>query len=235
MHSNSANLGNDTGGDVTVKAKNSFVSLTGLALQANSDGGNGGGKGGHVIVQAGGTGERCRCRQCALDASTIEAKGSTTGGAPTGGIIEVRSFAGTLTGAAPGSLNASGDGAGSPGLITLQSCLGTTYTGASTPSAQILANACPPPATPDFPVYLDGPIFNTARWDRCGESSIDGVKFNDKDNSGSLTAGDELLGNWQIHITGPSFDQTVVTDPNPGPNFGHYHVVVPAGPTYPGL
>ena len=58
------------------------------------------------------------------------------------------------------------------------------------------------------------------------------MKFNDKDNSGSLTAGDELLGNWQIHITGPSFDQTVVTDPNPGPNFGHYHVVVPAGPTY---
>ena len=135
VHANSSNLGNDTGGDVTVKAKNSFVSLTGLALQANSNGGNGGGKGGHVIVQAGGTGEpSVGAGNVALDASTIEAKGSTTGGGPSGGIIEARSFAGTLKGVAPGNLNASGDGAGSPGLITLQSCLGTTYTGGSTPS-----------------------------------------------------------------------------------------------------
>ena len=137
VHSNSR-LGNDVGGDVTVKAKNAFIKLAGPALQANAT--PAGGQGGSVLVQAGGNVELV-----APTGATVEAKGSASGSGPKGGKIEMRSFAGTLTGSAPGNLNASGDGTANPGLITLQSCLGTTYTGASTPAAQILANACPRP------------------------------------------------------------------------------------------
>ena len=51
VHSNSG-LGSDTGGDVTIKAKNSFISMSGNAVQANAL--LNGGTGGHVIVEAGG-------------------------------------------------------------------------------------------------------------------------------------------------------------------------------------
>ena len=147
VHSNS-HIGNDTGGDVTVKAQGSFVSLlsgtpgqAGQVLQADATAN--GGKGGHVIVQGGGN--------VLLDASIVEAKGAPGGGAPSGGIIEGRSFTGTLTGAAPGVLDASGDGVGSPGLITLQSSLGTLYTGASTPPAHDPAQRRPAAGDADLP------------------------------------------------------------------------------------
>jgi hypothetical protein len=180
-------LGNDTGGDLTVKAQNAFVQLAGQALQANATGN--GGKGGHVIVQSGGN--------LLFGTSIVEARGSLGGGAPAGGTIEGRSFSGALTGAAPGKLDASGDGVANPGSITLQSCLGTAYTGATTPPANVLANLCAP-ATPSFPAYV---VFNpNGAWDACGSSSISGMKFNDLTKNSVKDPGDPGLDTWTINL-----------------------------------
>ena len=63
-------------------------------------------------------------------------------------------------------------------------------------------------------------IFNPGgRWDRCGQSSISGHKF-DFDTQAPLSG-------WTIHITGPGVDTTDVTDVN-----GFYSFDVPGGQTY---
>ena len=147
VHANMG-LGNGHGGIVTVQSKSGSDSTFGLALQAN-DTANGA-HGGTVIVEAGGAGSPAG--DVAFNTASIQAVGSTGGGGTKGGgTIAARSFNGDITGTPPGSLNANG---GPPaGSITLTSCLGPSYTGASTPAAVPVGGVCG--GTPTFPSPAD--------------------------------------------------------------------------------
>ena len=125
VHANSPCLGGDTGGDITVKAKNSFVTMTGQALEANAAGGNGNGNGGAIVVQA--------SAKVTLDTSSLQARGFNSGTNPPcdggsgdcgdGGTIDVRSFNNAISWLG-GFGNVNPDNGASPpaGNITLLAC-----------------------------------------------------------------------------------------------------------------
>jgi len=126
-------LGNGRGGDIAVQSKAGSASTFGDAIQANNTAAGGGG--GNVKVEAGGVGSPAG--DVLFDAASIQAMGANGGGGTqNGGTIKGRSFMGDLSGTG-GELNADG-GAGQavpqPGSVTLEACLGATYTGASTPA-----------------------------------------------------------------------------------------------------
>ena len=147
VHANMA-LGNGIGGLLLVQSKSGSVSTFGNALQANDLAA--GGDGGSVRVEAGGA--ACPGGNVALDAASIEARGALHANS-SGGLIAIRSFNCDITGAAPGSLNASGSLGANPGSITLTSCLGPSYTGASNPAAVNISPVCG--GSPTFPAPAD--------------------------------------------------------------------------------
>jgi hypothetical protein len=124
-------LGTGNGGDIVVMSKAGSVSTFGNAIQA-SDFANGG-DGGSITIEAGGPGSPAG--DVALDAASIQASGDVHPNS-FGGVIDVRSFNGDITGAPPGSLTATG-GVGNAGDITLIWCITTLnhYSGGSTPAA----------------------------------------------------------------------------------------------------
>jgi hypothetical protein len=143
-------LGNGHGGLVEVRAEKGKVSTSGNAIQANDTAA--GGQGGKVDVEAGGLGA---AGDVSFGTASIQAKGSTGGGAPKGGTIFAQSFHGSVTGtAAVGSeLNAGG---GPPvGTVTLTACIGnpfTTYDGTVTGTEFDNAGVCSLSDTPVIPV-----------------------------------------------------------------------------------
>jgi parallel beta-helix repeat protein len=115
------------GGIIVVMSKFGSVSTFGNAIQANDVAA--GGKGGSVTVQAGGIGSPTG--DVLFDSASIQAMGGVGSGS-SGGTIAGRSFNGDLSGTG-GELNAFGDAGTSPGSVTLEACLGATYSGVSTP------------------------------------------------------------------------------------------------------
>src|SRR5262249_24097406 len=127
---------------INVQSRASDVSATGRAIQANASTGSNGGKGGSATVEASGN--------VSLDGASIQTMGDNSGGgSQAGGSSAGRPCHGTVTGAAPGELNADGGaGGGVFGTVTITGCGtpapgdGVAYTGAVTP-------AVPNPVQPD--------------------------------------------------------------------------------------
>ncbi|HEV8437194.1 MAG TPA: right-handed parallel beta-helix repeat-containing protein [Methylomirabilota bacterium] len=151
-------VGNSQGGFVTVISTINGVTATGRAIQA--EGGlnttifvpTRGGQGGKIVVEGGGTGA-AGGKNIDFAASSIRARGATTGGGPKGGTIFARSFRGNVLGVLPGELNAGGGGV--LGSVTLQACTGVAYTGTSTPPLSTLPNDCT--GAPTLPAYVTLP------------------------------------------------------------------------------
>src|SRR5262249_36785635 len=121
VHANGDGATNTWGGVITVKSAAGKVVTSGEAIQADGSPGGAGGKGGNVRIQAGGAGSPAGD----VDFGTttkIEATGNTSGGAPAGGQISVRSFNGDVLGSPVTSLDAHGDSGANPGSIELQGC-----------------------------------------------------------------------------------------------------------------
>ncbi len=221
IHANGEASTNTFGGVITVKAKTGKVETLGLgtlAIQANANAPtSAGGNGGAVIIEAGGAGSPVG--DVDLGTATIQAIGHTGNVSDTGGSIAVRSFQGNITGSAPGSLDAHGDGGANPGIITLTACLtdpAVTYIaagGTTNPAAGTFV-VCPGPTMPTFPANVGGPgatfFFDTAHiqfWAACefgpgGRKS--GVKFNDLNNNGVKDPGEPVLNGWMIHVINSS-------------------------------
>jgi hypothetical protein len=248
VHGNAEASTNTFGALITVKAKTGKVQMIAevpgqllLAIQANIPPSQVSGQnGGHVIIEAGGTPTipDPTAGDVSLGTAAIEAIGKPgTNVNDAGGIIEVRSFQGKVTGSAPGYLDAHGDSTTNPGLITLTACLmnpATTYPVATntTPTAGTFVT-CPGPTMPTFPANVTT-FFTTAKplWDACafgpgGKKS--GVKFNDLAGNGIKDPTDPLLDGWVIHLIGPlSTDDTPQTTGTTGP--GQYTFIgLPAG------
>ena len=138
---------NADGGIINVKSVQGSVTTFGFAVQANAL--NGGGSGGIITIEAGGVGAPAGTVD--FGTSFIEARGSTIGGTPDGGMISGRSFLGALLGAAGGQLDAGG---GNPmnGSVVLQSCVGTAYGGVAVPGAVVNPNDCAGSVT--LPAYV---------------------------------------------------------------------------------
>jgi parallel beta-helix repeat protein len=122
VHANSATAVNTNsfGGLITVKSSVGKFTASGFAIQANGTGG--GSNGGDVIVQAGGA---LAAGDVAFGTALIQATGPN-GSNTAGGHISARSFNGSLTGAAPGTLNAAGGLAQAvpvPGTVLLEACV----------------------------------------------------------------------------------------------------------------
>ena len=137
VHSNMG-VTNSHGGQITVKSLLSSIGTSGLAVQANAT--TSGGKGGTEVFEAD--------TNLNFGAASIQAEGSGSGGGgQSGGSISGRSYHGTVLGAAPGELNASG---GPPaGSVTLQGCGtilnpadGVAYTGTATPAFLNPGDSC---------------------------------------------------------------------------------------------
>ncbi len=135
VHANPPGATNQFGGLITVKSQIGKIVTTalvpgtvGLALQANASAA--GGKGGDIIVEAGGASPNGKID---FTADSVQAIGASSGGAPAGGHITVQSFNDTILGLAAGELNAAGGGIA--GTVTLTACVGdpaTTYAGTVT-------------------------------------------------------------------------------------------------------
>jgi hypothetical protein len=141
----------DRGGDLLVQSKMGSVSTFGNALQAN-DTANGG-RGGTVTVQAGGL-SPVPGGEVLFDSASIQARGNLGTPPRAGGVIAARSFNGDLSGTG-GELNASGDAATNPGKVTLEACMGATYTGTSTPTFVLGVNDLLCGGSPTFPMPAD--------------------------------------------------------------------------------
>jgi hypothetical protein len=133
LHANQY-LGNGHGGLVEVFSKTGSVSASGNAISANAV--VFAGDGGDVTVEAAGN--------VALDASSIEARGDDHSNG-FGGSISARSYAGDVTGAPPGLLDASAFATGNFGSVTLTACANPVgYTGGSNPAAVPNPGVCIP-------------------------------------------------------------------------------------------
>lgn len=150
VHANMT-LANGHAGAITILSQSGAVATGGLAVQASDQ--TTGSAGGSVVIQAGGPGSPAG--NVNLGTAAIEARGAASGASPAGGQISARSFNAAVLGAAPGSLNASGDGAASPGAITLEACTAVSYTGTVTPAATILTPFCG--GAPAFQAYVSLP------------------------------------------------------------------------------
>jgi hypothetical protein len=151
IHANMT-LSNGHAGTIAVISQSGAVSTSGLAVQASDTAF--GSAGGGVNVQAGGPGSPAG--DVFFGSASIEARGAASGGgSQAGGQIFARSFTAAILGASPGSLDASGDGATSPGAITLEACTLVVYTGVETPPASILGSVCG--GSPAFQAYVSLP------------------------------------------------------------------------------
>ncbi len=165
VHANQFTSGS-VGGIVTVKSLEGSVTLSGRAIQA--DGGlrsvgvpGVGAKGGSITIEAGGAGG---AGDVDLGEASVRARGAKTGSpGRAGGVIAVRSFHGTILGAAPGELDASGGGA--PGSVTLAACSGVTYGGGSTPAAIVPPDSCD--GAPTLPAFVILPACQCEPTSRC--------------------------------------------------------------------
>jgi hypothetical protein len=131
VHANQG-LTNGHGGVITVQAFGGKITTSGKAIQANDR--TPGGKGGTILVEA-------TFSSVGVDfgTSSIQAEGATIGGGgQAGGHITVNAFLGSITGEAPGELNARGGAAPGNGTINLNFCDSLSYTGASTPAPETL-------------------------------------------------------------------------------------------------
>lgn len=159
FHADRVGATNETGGAITIESIAGTVSTTGKAIQANATGG--GGKGGSVDVEA----EGDAALTISAVGSSIQAKGATSGGAPAGGTIFIRSWTGSVTGTAGlpalGELNASGGGAFT-GLVTLEACTVVNYSGTVTPSPAVILQPVCVPGAPPLPAYIVSFLTNIA-------------------------------------------------------------------------
>ena len=148
-------LQNGHGGTIAVQSKSGKVTASGRAIQANSSTSSNGGKGGNILVEAGGAGSPGG--DVNFGNASVQAMGDTTGGATkAGGSIVAHSFNGQVLGNAPGELNAAG---GPPaGSVKLFGCLGITYTGASTPAFVVDAGSCGDPVNLPSPANTSLPL-----------------------------------------------------------------------------
>ena len=125
VHANQG-LTNGHGGSIQVDSLFGLVTLSGKAIQANDR--TPGGKGGRVTIEA-------TFSSVNFGSASVQAAGATVGGGPqAGGHITVNAFLGSITGEAPGELNAAGGPAPGNGTIVLNFCNTLDYTGAATPA-----------------------------------------------------------------------------------------------------
>lgn len=220
---------NSFGGIITVKAKDGKVSSTNKAFSATATAG--GGDGGQIIVEAGGAGSPAG--DVDIDASSIDAH-AATGDNTKGGLIALRSFNGIVVGTAGAVLNASGDGATFPGVITLTGC-GTVAPGDGVSFAGTANPAAPNPVQPDqcggspsLPANAATSL-HTEIWEACEEpqdGSKSGRKFNDLNNNGMDDA-EPGIANVEIHIfasgNGSAYHDHTLTNGN-----GDYSFTIPA-------
>ncbi len=190
---------NDNGGLIDVTSVSGDVLTSGLAIQASTF--RNGGRGGVINVLAG--------SDVQFGTATIEAKGANQGGGnQAGGLITARAFNGSVTGTAPGLLNADGgggQGVPEPGVVTLQGCGtaapndGVNYTGTVIPApANILADACG--GSPTLPAYVLLPDANCQQFCVAQSPIKRGVKFSDLNNNNQRDAGEPGLANWTIKV-----------------------------------
>jgi hypothetical protein len=126
LHANQG-LTNGHGGQISVESfAGGGVATSGNAIQANDR--TPGGKGGNVKIEA-------TFASVDLGDASIQAEGATLGGGgQAGGHITVNAFLGSITGEAPGELDARGGAAPGNGTILLNYCNTLDYTGATTPA-----------------------------------------------------------------------------------------------------
>ena len=143
MHANQY-LGSATfpAGVILVQSKGGKVSTFGNAISSFDIAG--GSDGGRVTIQAGGSGSPAG--DILFDSASIQVQGDGGSGAQ-GGTIAARSFQGDLSGTG-GELIATGT---TPGTITLEACLGATYSGTSTPAFVLGPNNNVCVGSPTFP------------------------------------------------------------------------------------
>lgn len=131
VHANQT-LTNGHGGAIRVDAALRAIATSGRAIQANDV--SGGGRGGNITLEA-----VFSPSGVDLGSASIQAEGATVGGGgQAGGHITVNAFIGSITGEAPGELNARGGAAPGNGAVFLNYCDSFDYTGASTPAATVL-------------------------------------------------------------------------------------------------
>ena len=170
-----------------------------------------------------------------LNGASLNASGDFGPGTlPPGGHIIVSAW-----GSGPPASNlswttGSGDVRPPTGDIKLNAC-GTITQGADFHGeVAITTNVCDN-SKPTFPVYntqangLGTPIQvfgNEAIWALCGQSTISGTKWNDKNGDGVRDPGDDGIDGWVIHLFGATLasHQTATTTGG-----GNYTFTVPAG------
>lgn len=117
VHANGNGATNDEGGVIDIESTESTVTASGLAVQASSFGN--GATGGKITVEA--------KEDVTLNDGTLEAKGSTTGGNPGGGEINVRSFGtapatGSIVSNAGSVIDVTGGSPTPEGVVNLTAC-----------------------------------------------------------------------------------------------------------------
>ncbi len=226
---------NAFGGTVTIKAVGGRVATTGQAvLQAHTTAI--GGNGGAIIIEAGGSGTGTPAvpnpdSNVDLDGSFIEATGPS-GDNTAGGSIKIRSFNGSVIGAAPGHLDASGDGAGNPGSVRLESCDDDNlYGGTVTPAPTVVTSSCGgAPVLPGDAADLLAD--NAPIWTACEGTpgTKSGQKWNDANGDGIHQPGELGLPNWTIKLflaDGTTLSQQTLTDGD-----GNYTFTIATPGTY---
>jgi hypothetical protein len=223
VHSNGF-LGDDVGGDITIKAKTSFITLSGRAVSSDDYGNNS--NGGTITAEAAGP--------VTLDGSVLSANGDfagnqsggncvvpSSGNCGDGGQIRVKSWSSTN-----GSLswqNGVGDARPVNGsaLIALQYC--TTVNTSGTVFDNVLNNPAIVPTQlcdntkPDIPAYV---VFNpNFNWDKCGQSKVLGKKT-DQNGAG--------LQGWTIDALDTGNNNAVVGTTTTDVN-GNYSLNIPGG------
>ena len=159
VHANGDGGSNDNGGIVTVKSREDMVSVTGLGLQASAPAGAG--DGGTVTVDA--------KLDVDLTGGTIEARGSTIGGTPNGGHVNVRSFgtapaSGSILAIATSLIDVTG---GNPanGTIDLTACDQIQFPpGLTAPAAVVPTQTTG--VCGNFPIFPDYVVFQTCTCER---------------------------------------------------------------------
>ena len=167
-----------------------------------------------------------------LDGSFIEANGPSSSNTA-GGVINIKSFNGSITseGDSSGHIQALG---GNPanGSITLEECneldtyLGTVSAAVVTEIRSVCGGNPTLPADAAQLLADNAPIWAACEFTPPVKS---GMKFNDLDNSGSLTAGDTPIADWPINLlttaNAPVDSTTTAAD-------GTYSFTIAAAGTY---
>lgn len=155
VHANGLAASNDTGGIVTVKSRDNTVTVSGRAIQASATGN--GGRGGTVIIDSN--------LNTNVSGATLEAAGATSGGAPHGGAVAIRSRNGDITTDANSIIDVTGKST-PDGTINLTACgsigfpAGTTAPIAVTPS-KIIGACGGTPTFQSYVVFLNCPCADT--------------------------------------------------------------------------